>query len=231
MMSKWSAKPADHEAVRLRNNQRRHRKKVKDRIAELESRLTETQLQLNEALARIKGLSEELKQAKADSNRAEEPLTRDHSCQSTQVPESSKILSSQLGGLVAQQDKDATDQPPFLVPNHSIFTGASARSSSPILSAPWTTEITVPTLALSYETFIDSEDQDCCNLPLPEPGKSTTRCRDAYFTITQQNYKGLDSSVIIEWLEPGFRGAISKGDGCRVDTDLLFTLLDFISSS
>ncbi|CAH0023362.1 unnamed protein product [Clonostachys rhizophaga] len=227
MMSKWSARPADHEAVRLRNNQRRHRKKVKDRIAELEFRLAETQLQLNEALARVEGLSQELEQAKAERNRAEEPLTRDH----TQVLESGKILSSEPGRLIVQQGKDATNQQTSLVQNQPISTGVSAGNPSPILSAPWTSDTTVPTLALSYETFIDSDDQDCSNLPLPEPGKSTTRCRDAYLTITQQNYKGLDSSFIIEWLEPGFRGAISKGDGCRVDTDLLFTLLDFISSS
>ncbi|CAG9953617.1 unnamed protein product [Clonostachys rosea f. rosea IK726] len=227
MMSKWSAKPADHEAVRLRNNQRRHRKKVKDRIAELESRLAETQLQLNEALVRVEGLSLELEQAKTERTGAEEPLTRDH----TQVLESSKLLSSEPSRLIVQQDKDATNQQTSFVPNQPIFTGVSAGSSSPILSAPWTSDTTVPTLALNYEALIDSEDQDCCDLPLPEPGKSTTRCRDAYLTITQQNYKGLDSSIILEWLEPGFRGATSKGDGCRVDTDLLFTLLDFISSS
>ncbi|KAH7118531.1 hypothetical protein B0J13DRAFT_569356 [Dactylonectria estremocensis] len=231
MMSKWSSKPADHQAVRLRNNQRRHRKKVKERIAELESRLEETQLQLNEALARIAGLSEELEQARKARNGADELLTRDHSCQSTQLRESSKTLGRQHGHLTVQHEKGETNQQTSIAPNQSISIGSSAGNPSPILSTPWTSDITVPTLTLNYETLTDSEDQDCCNLPLPEPGKSTTRCRDAFLTITQQNYKALDSSVIRGWLEPGFRGAISEGDGCRVDTDLLFALLDFISSS
>jgi hypothetical protein len=60
MMSKWSAKPADYKAARLRNNQRRHRERVKCRIAELEARLAVTQLQLEKALARITDLSNEL---------------------------------------------------------------------------------------------------------------------------------------------------------------------------
>jgi hypothetical protein len=60
MMSKWSAKRADHKAARLRNNQRRHRERVKCHIAELEARLAATQLQLDKALARITDLSNEL---------------------------------------------------------------------------------------------------------------------------------------------------------------------------
>lgn len=251
-MSKWSSRPADHKAVRLRNNQRRHRKKVKDRIAELESRLAETQLQLDQALARIQGLSEELelartrrnsmllenhetsKETPTTGNGADEPLNRDDSCQSTSVQESHKMLGHQHGRLVVQQGKDETNQQTSLsslVPNRSISCGLSTWNPSPVLSAPWASEITVQAPTHDYETFTDSEDQACCNLPLPEPGKSTTRCRDAYLIIAQQNYKALDSSVIRGWLEPGFRGAISEGDGCRVDTDLLFRLLDFISSS
>jgi uncharacterized membrane-anchored protein YhcB (DUF1043 family) len=64
MMSRWSAKPADYNAARLRNNQRRHRKRVKDHVAELESRLSETQLQLDQALSRIAELSAELSRAR-----------------------------------------------------------------------------------------------------------------------------------------------------------------------
>lgn len=65
-MSKWSAKPADYNAARLRNNQRRHRQKVKDHVAELESRLSETQLQLDHALSRIAELSAELSRTRRD---------------------------------------------------------------------------------------------------------------------------------------------------------------------
>ncbi|KAF9786555.1 hypothetical protein IL306_011404, partial [Fusarium sp. DS 682] len=64
MLSKWSAKSADHKAARLRNNQRRHRKRVKDHIAEFESRIADTQLQLSQALVHINKLSEKLQQAR-----------------------------------------------------------------------------------------------------------------------------------------------------------------------
>lgn len=248
-MSKWSSKAADHKVVRLRNNQRHHRKKVKDHIADLENRLAETQLQLTEARSHIAELSQMLEQARTPrnsmpleghkpskgipttSNRADKPLTLGHSYQSILVQESRKILSRQHGGLVVQRGKDEMNQQPSLASNQAISSGIWDWNPSPILSAPWTIDITGRALTPDYEAFTDSEDQDCCNLPLPEPGKSTARCRDAYTIITQQNYKALDSSVIRGWLEPGFRGAVSEGDGCRIDTDLLFTLLDFISSS
>jgi hypothetical protein len=249
MMSKWSSMPDDHKTVRLRNNQRRHRKRVKDHIAELESRLAETQVQLDQALARIARLAEELEQAKTQPNPmvleshqtsekistarngADEPLNGGHGCQLTSVQEPPKLPSRQHGRQVIQRGKDKTSQQIYLAPNQAIISGASAWNPSLVLSAPWTSDMTMEALTPNYEAFAESEDQDCCNLPLPEPGKSTTRCRDAYFIITQQNYKAIDSSFIHKWLEPGFRGAIAEGDGCRVDTDLLFTLLDFISSS
>ncbi|CAH0055771.1 unnamed protein product [Clonostachys solani] len=249
MMSKWSSKAADHKVVRLRNNQRRHRKKVKDHIADLETRLAETQLQLTQARSRIAELSQKLEQARTQGNSmllevheaskefpttrngAVKPLTRGHSYQSTLVQESRKILGRQHGRFVVQRGKDKTNQQASLAPNQAISSGVWNWNPSPILSAPWASDITGQALTPDYEAFTDSEDRDCRNLPLPEPGKSTTRCRDAYSIITQQNYKALDSSVIRGWLEPGFRGAVSEGDGCRIDTDLLFTLLDFISSS
>ncbi|KAH6886781.1 hypothetical protein B0T10DRAFT_549740 [Thelonectria olida] len=250
MMTKWSSKPDDHKVVRLRNNQRRHRKKVKDHIAELESRLAETQLQLDQALARIARLSEELEQARpgpnsmllesrqtseqipTTRNNADEAPKSGHVHQSTLVQETYNILDSQHNNhLGTNRGKDGPSQPTSLASNQFIPSEVSAWNPSLVLPAPWTSGTTIQALTLTDEALTDTEDQDCCNLPPPEPGKSTTRCRDAYFVITQQNYKAIDGTVIRAWLEPGFRGETSEGDGCRVDTDLLFTLLDFISSS
>lgn len=83
---------------------------------------------------------------------------------------------------------------------------------------------------LNYDATAEPGEQGCFDMPPPSPGKSTTRCQDAYVIIAQQNYRWLDISAIRRWLEPGFRGPIVEGDGCRVETDLLFALLDFISS-
>ncbi|KAK2812051.1 hypothetical protein FQN50_001760 [Emmonsiellopsis sp. PD_5] len=59
--------------------------------------------------------------------------------------------------------------------------------------------------------------------------ESTTPCSQAYVFISQLNFKGLDVSVIEQWLHRGFRQARDPGEGCRVENNLLFQLLDFIS--
>ena len=244
MMSKWSAKPADYKAARLRNNQRRHRKKVRDHVAELESRLSETQLQLDQALSRIAELSEELPRTRLDPMLLESyeapketPTTRSEAATDEQSwlsinhsPRVAQGLDHQHYRLAARREEDEMKQQTDLTPGLSISREVSTWSPPPVLSAPWTSSIAVQALDLNFEAFADFGDQDCCSLPIPEPGRPTTRCRDAYFIITQQNYKAVDISVIRGWLEPGFRGPLSEGDGCRVDTVLLFTLLDWISS-
>lgn len=73
--------------------------------------------------------------------------------------------------------------------------------------------------------------RDCKGLPAPQSGESTTPCIDAYKVIEQQKLSGLDVAAITRWLKPGFRKAAEKGGGCRIDTQLLFALLDHISSS
>ncbi|VUC31431.1 unnamed protein product [Clonostachys rosea] len=227
MMSKWSSKAADHKVVRLRNNQRRHRKRVKDHIVDLENRLAETQLQLTQARVRIAELSQKLDQARMSGNSTFLASHRTLEENSTTIHGVDRPLSH----LVVRRGKDEPIVQASLPPNQAICSGGWDSNPSPIFSAPWSFEVAGQALKPGYEAFINSTDPDCCNLPLPEPGQSTTRCRDAYTIITQQNYKALDDSVIRAWLEPGFRGAFSEGDGCRIDTDLLFSLLDFISSS
>lgn len=64
MLRKWSTKPADSKAARLRSNQRHHRERVRCHIADLEARLAETQVQLEKALAHVTDLSNELLHAK-----------------------------------------------------------------------------------------------------------------------------------------------------------------------
>lgn len=59
-VDKWSTKPADHNATRVRNNQRRHRARVKSRIQDLEARLDETNARLERALSTVASLTAEL---------------------------------------------------------------------------------------------------------------------------------------------------------------------------
>lgn len=57
---RFSSKPPERQAARLRENQRRHRARVKSRIAELEVALASTQSRLDAALGRADELAAEL---------------------------------------------------------------------------------------------------------------------------------------------------------------------------
>lgn len=75
------------------------------------------------------------------------------------------------------------------------------------------------------------ENKYSCAIKPPTTAESTTRCRDAYRIIVEQNYADVDQATISQWLQPGFRAPITSGDGCRVENKLLFALLDFVSST
>ncbi|CAG7555198.1 unnamed protein product [Fusarium equiseti] len=60
---------------------------------------------------------------------------------------------------------------------------------------------------------------------------STMLCSEAYILIAQQNFKGISETDVATWLWDGFRDSISPEEGCRVTTDILFTLLAFISDT
>ncbi|KAK0707391.1 Glyoxalase/Bleomycin resistance protein/Dihydroxybiphenyl dioxygenase [Lasiosphaeris hirsuta] len=59
-VQKFSCKPPGHEAARQRENQRRHRARVKTQISELEATLAKTQNQLDDALRCIDSLTAEV---------------------------------------------------------------------------------------------------------------------------------------------------------------------------
>jgi hypothetical protein len=72
---------------------------------------------------------------------------------------------------------------------------------------------------------------DCSHLPPPARGESTIPCKAAYDIIQQQNCYELDLSFIEGFLVPGFRGATIRGEGCRVESSRVFSVIDAISSS
>lgn len=81
----------------------------------------------------------------------------------------------------------------------------------------------------SHDGFLVSA-ANCNNYP-PVLDESTTLCSMAYVLIAQQNFRGLDTSTLRNWLESGFRRGRSQNEGCRVQNLLLFNLLDFISGA
>jgi hypothetical protein len=56
-------------------------------------------------------------------------------------------------------------------------------------------------------------------------------CAEAYILIEQQNFKGVHQKDVASWLWTGFRMSPNPAEGCRVKTDLLFSLLKFISET
>lgn len=61
--------------------------------------------------------------------------------------------------------------------------------------------------------------------------ESTMLCSEAYSIVAQQNFKGISHEEVAGWLWNGFRKSRQPSEGCRVRTDLLFSLLEFISGT
>lgn len=72
-------------------------------------------------------------------------------------------------------------------------------------------------------------ESDCKTYPSLKD-ESTVPCSHAFILIAQQNVRGMDENAIRGWLEKGFRRGKHQDEGCRVETSLLFALLDFIST-
>ncbi|KAM5373256.1 hypothetical protein ACJZ2D_007085 [Fusarium nematophilum] len=62
-------------------------------------------------------------------------------------------------------------------------------------------------------------------------GESTMLCSEAYILVARQNFKGMNHGDVDAWLWNGFRRPLQPGEGCRVNTDMLFSLLAFISDT
>ncbi|RYP17715.1 hypothetical protein DL767_009957 [Monosporascus sp. MG133] len=61
--------------------------------------------------------------------------------------------------------------------------------------------------------------------------ESTILCSEAYIIIAQQNFKGMSQEDVATWLWNGFRRSRHPGEGCRVNADMLLSLLAFISDN
>lgn len=218
LMEKWSSKPADHNAIRVRNNQRRHRARVKSRIEDLEKRLEETSARLDAALATIGGLTAEIEVLRG-RHRPTSPMSRDkppHRCARLSDPEPTTsalevwpIDAGVTSNLISQQ---ATQPPP---PRAVEMEPKGTRK--------------VITAMRALEEAEDGSDCNCEDLPPTERGESTLPCSFAFQIIKQQNASGIDLTTIRARLSPGFRKALRPGEACRVETSRVYELLDQIT--
>ena len=67
MMQKWSSKPKEQRAARIRDNQRRHRTRVKTYIGELERHLAEERARVEKITAHNAALIAELEKLRANA--------------------------------------------------------------------------------------------------------------------------------------------------------------------
>lgn len=205
---KWSSKPADHNAIRVRNNQRRHRARAKEHVEDLEKRLEETSARLEAALQTISHLAQEVEILRG---RVPPFPALPQSPPTTATLPSVTHVEPQRAGATAVQDIFDPPIPTDAYPN------------------TLTTTVTPPSTERA-ETD-DSADCGCDGLPPQGPGESTLPCSSAFRIIEQQNFSGVEVTTIRAWLGPGFRRALRPGEACRVETNRVYELLDHITSS
>lgn len=200
---KWSSKPADHNAIRVRNNQRRHRARAKGHVQDLEKRLEETSVRLEASIQTISHLAQEV-----EILRGRVP-----------APSAWPQLPIPTASLPAVPHEEAQPLNPTSVQEgQQLPTDASPN----ILDTTMTPPIAQPE---------DSTDCGCDRLPPQAPGESTLPCSSAFRIIEQQNFSGVEVTTIRAWLGPGFRRALRPGEACRVETNRVYELLDHITSS
>jgi hypothetical protein len=203
-VTKWTLNP---NPTRVRDNQRRHRARVKARTESLEAQLHAAKQELRAAHARI------------------------HELESLLASHSHLVVSSKQGECPVQLTVSQGDCDEATSHRH-ILTTFDERSRQQDLDkntgAPFFAIASTDALASTMFSTVQHYDKDD-QLPPVAAGESTTLCCVAYEIIEQHNMTGVESSEIENFLRPGFRREKRKGEGCRVETTVLYALIDRIS--
>lgn len=203
---KWSTRPADHNAIRVRNNQRRHRARAKEHVQDLEKRLEETSARLDAALQTISHLAQEVE------------ILRGRVLSSpawSQLPPPATETAPGVAPVEAPPVDPTPIQDPLDLDSHT---------EEPL-------EVLDTTAQPSSAETAENADCGCDGYPPQAPGESTLPCSSAFRIIEQQNFSGVEVTTIRAWLGPGFRRALRPGEACRVETNRVYELLDHITSS
>ncbi|KAF5252917.1 hypothetical protein FANTH_2242 [Fusarium anthophilum] len=202
-VTKWTLNP---NPTRVRDNQRRHRARVKARTEFLEAQLSATQQELQAAQVRIHELESFITANRSlfVSEQGELPVGLGASHSGCDEPTCYRPILTTLDERSRPQDLDKN----------------AVASFSDIPS----TNVLASTMFSTVQHY-DKDDQ----LPPVAAGESTTLCRLAYEMIEQHNITGVESFDIENCLRPGFRRAARMGEGCRVETTILYALIDRIS--
>ncbi|KAF1916644.1 hypothetical protein BDU57DRAFT_450635 [Ampelomyces quisqualis] len=215
---------AEHTLNRVRENQRRHRARQRDRVAFLEKQLADTEQQLAEARQEIAFLKASQEATSIMCRNEQSILPKDIASPCVvhdEVTQTEQLEMAPLDPYLSSTDISNafiididTLSLPSPVPNQSL----SLPGPPPCCSDP------LPS------TNPDPECSTCATKPLPSPSESTTPCAQAFVLISQQNFRNLDPETIRMWLAQGLRRARKDGEGCRVENGALLRLLDYMSS-
>ncbi|KAK3298715.1 uncharacterized protein B0H64DRAFT_80967 [Chaetomium fimeti] len=235
---KFSCKPPGHDAARQRENQRRHRARVKGRIAELEELLLGTQSRLDDALKRIESLTAEVQRLRHATGSRPTTSTQKTAQQRQPFlePATCPELEAFDRGLIDVTMEETLSVPDAL-PTLSATTYRETSESAREQNASSTREPRISTPQPLFELLaselpvsgFDDPNDDYALLPPPSVGESTIPCREAYSIIKDRSAPEFDLSTATEWLLPGFRCAVVPGTGCRVQTHMLFAFVDHIT--
>lgn len=244
-MGRRKIKTHEQDLARVRENQRRHRAKIKDHIAILEQKLAEKDILLAQAEDRIAQLTTalEFERRRVDEKETQwipdEPLlvtldtSSPESAPQSEVSQPSQPPSTSLSGEFDLAGKRPCEGLCPWVYLSTVGIASPQRLPTPETSGTVddTNKAITLTGSFSYAETVDLVSKQCLDLDPPRFGESTTLCITAYNLIDQQNYRGLETNTIYQWLRQGFRSGYDRLDGCRVENGILFSLLDFVSST
>jgi hypothetical protein len=142
-------------------------------------------------------------------------------------------LSGALSGALPVGSEVSAAPPIRTTPEDDmlITCAQSASCHAPLSPLPVTlTTTATPQDDTSEDNLAVLLQSDCSHLPPPMPGESTIPCKTAYHILKQQTYNGAELTAIRGFLTPGFRGATVEEEGCRVESNRVFSILDLINS-
>lgn len=225
---KFSSKPPGHDVARQRENQRRHRARVKSRITELEAALSDTQNKLEDALRHIEDLTAEVQRLHTLGSEALTPQRQAAVVQEPDYDETDQSIEQEYptpsASSCPERENSCGISRPCTITPQKPTTSASPHPIAP--GTPVLVDLQGDAVPLSD---FENPDSDCPLLPAPGRDESTIPCRDAYSIIKERSTPEFDLSAANEWLKPGFRRAIVPGTGCRVQTHILFAFVDHMT--
>lgn len=245
-----------HTLERVRDNQRRHRARRRDYIAELEGKVGEAERQVASLHDKIQALEAELNQCTCRNSHLASGIERSSSTSAgglhstmtrapprepsaeTSLPLQHRHRGMRAGRRILQTHTkflflyrlDHTQAPAVL----DLFEAnrAAPSKSNTILPIHYQPESSALDFSPgSFPGWHDLQWNASLSWQARIGEESTMPCAEAYVLITQQNYRCLAEEDITARLRSDFRQSCVPGEGCHVRTDALFSLLAFISET